>query len=318
MPFTNAWVGGAMILNGSTPVKLKAMTNAGTDWGIGMNSHRGSGTPDPSFMAAHELAPKTIATLMEIGTALNTGIWLNGLDVKPSGGTYTSVDLWFTKTDRTTVRAIGSNHFKVRHNSALIVPRTLSCAQGQDATLTVEVFPWYDGTNACSVITNNAAFPAGLLATSETLAFPNLYTKGPVKINGTEMDGNTGWTLDFGMDVKVERDCGETYPTIVRIMKRDPVITLDAHDFSTIGTWGDSGIDFTDIEVWLRRKANYGANKPNSDALHIKIFGTEGALVPSGPKANGSDSFANFTVAARLSNDGTNPILQFSLDQAIT
>lgn len=227
-----------------------------------------NGQVDPQFVALMGQAPKVSWTTSALARAL-AKIGIGGyaiadddeavffLQAMAAGGT----------------RAGTLSHLKLTLNEGIQVPRTLQGSQGGIATISYEAFATYDGTNDPVV-----------LATSQTLTgsptVDELFTVGPVVINGAVLDGIQDITIDFGIGELIQAANGQVWPEFAGIMGRQPVITIRTVDSLAIDTFGLTGTaqGATDSLIHFRKLSEGGTRVADNVAEHIKITLDEGRI----------------------------------------
>ncbi len=75
---------------------------------------------------------------------------------------------------------------------------------------------------------------------------PQLYTLGPIGINGTNYGSNTQCGLQLGASMSADATDGSLYPTVAAYHGGDPIISVDYNDPATInGAIGQTGTNLT-------------------------------------------------------------------------
>ena len=83
-----------------------------------------------------------------------------------------------------------------------------------------------------------------------------VFTLGPVKLNGTAVDGVQEVTIDFGIKEEVKAGSGALYPQLVAISEIRPRVTVRVNDESALATLGLQGVaqGATDSLIYLRKE----------------------------------------------------------------
>lgn len=269
------------------------------------------GQVDPNFAAIMRGSPVLSFTTSAITRAL-TAAGISGLAI--SG---TAVDLWFQKYAQGGIRTSGSNSTKYSAAYGLLCPRTLRCVHNGYATLTYDVWA---RTND-----GGATFPLAVTAAQampSITAADQLFTTGPVKINGTALEGIQDLTIDFGLRLVASGGSGCPFPEFIAIDKRQPVITaISTHvDFPT-----ESGMALhvaqgsTDSVAYLRKIAQNGAGGvvrvADATTEHISFTMDDGIVTIRETRAATGE--AAIEVVLEPSYDGSNAILVVSTAAAI-
>ncbi len=119
------------------------------------------------------------------------------------------------------------------------------------------------------------------------------------------------------MAVEEQGSGGEIWPSYLGVKQTDPVLTVTAFGAPWSGYDVDGG-QLTALEIYLRAKAEDGANVADASASHIKITATNGLVVPEGI-AGGDNNPATTTLRIGLrAPDGNSDILTINTASAIT
>lgn len=302
---------GAIVVSGSGAFNLDGVTQVNVSPEVAHLIQNGGGVVDPSFVAVGTVTPMISVTISDIATALaNMGI--NGLCF-PNSTVITTVDLYFTKLALCSPRASGSSHFRIRMNKGLIVPKTIESQYGQVATLTLEIHPIYDGTNAPLGFTDSVALP-------HTPSIDELFTLGPSKINGTEVDGVQGRTINFGLTVGKVGASSDIYPTFVAIERREPTIDVRTLTVPSLSTYGLTGTtqSSSDSLFYLTKMAEGGGGRvANGTSEHISVSVDEG-LIKLGSASASNNQRAEVGLTVVPTWDGTNDIFVLSTTATIS
>lgn len=120
-----------------------------------------------------------------------------------------------------------------------------------------------------------------------TQAFNAAYGLGIVGLDGTEVEGVTGFTVDFGIEIRVKRYKGATYPTAVYVVRRRPAIEIEFEDVSELATYAN--VTALSSCAALMRKRSGTGYVSTATAEHIKFsFGTA-MSARRGVRASGND-----------------------------
>lgn len=274
----------------------------------------GSGQVDPTHVAVMSQNPRIAFSTTALATMLaevTSGFFINGIKID-SDGTHDGAELWFQKLAKGGTRTAGANHIKMTVNEGLLLPRSISAMQGQVASLAMDLLAGYDGTNDPIVI-------AAAQALEGTPAVGELFTLGPVSINGVDLDGVQGVRLDTGLQEVALGGSGQVWPTFLGIMSRQPLITITTLDVSVLSTYGLSGTaqSATDSKIYLRKIAEGGARVADATAQHLSFTIDEGHIrVRSIGGGHGAPQAAQLEI--RPTYDGDNAILVMSAATAIT
>jgi hypothetical protein len=223
------------------------------------------------------------------------------------------LDLYAQLTDQTTAkRSSGSGHDKYTMATGLLLPRQLSVSQGQPAKVTWEAI----GVNAAGttnpVIRATAAMPA-------ITGVTELFTLGPIKINGTSYEGIQDLTVDFGCTERVHVGSGAVYPQLVYLETIAPRVTIKTEDSGLIAVLTTEGVaqGTTDSLLYLRKMDKNGKRVGDATPEHICIAVDDGIWKPN--EVSGSHPGAvTGSFECRPTYDGSNLPLYLQAALAIT
>jgi len=312
MALTRVYTSGPIVFGGTGAFNLDGVETQMDDVGAEVVRMFAAGQVDPSFAAIFTIAPKMTATITDIKTAIDGGIFLNGLAFETGGSAITTCDIYFVQTDASGTRKSGSNHSRTRFAKGLVVPRRIMARQGEPAKMDIEIWPVYDGTNEIAVPDNAVALP-------HTPVIDEAWTLGPVSFNGTAVDGLQEWTLDFGIEVEAMYSDGLEKPSRVHISQRAPTLDIPNKDLAQYATFTLDGTvqTATDSVFYLRKMVRASSTLANATAEHIKFTVDDGLFVPmsrGGPNNRSHDQRTVYSVLY----DGTNAPIIANTASAIT
>lgn len=224
-----------------------------------------------------------------------------------------AADLWLQRIAAGGTRMTGTNSTKWTISAGLLLPQSISCDQGGVARYSMRLWGIStDGVTAPLVGTGAATMAA-------PTALDQLFTLGPVKINGTAVGGIQSMTLDFGITPHVVMADGEPYPTFVGIESIRPTIqfsTVHANQAlaASLGQFVAQGA--TDSVVYLRRVAKNGIRVADATLQHVS-FSIDDGLITLGAtnSTNRQPTSQGFTITPTY--DGTNDVVAIARDVAI-
>ena len=263
------------------------------------------GQVDPTFVATMFQSPRVTFTTSALATVLakcSNAFLISGMKID-SDGTHDGAELWFQKLAEGAIRASGSSHIKLTINEALLVARAINATQGGIATIGMELIIGYDGSNEPIVIADNQA-----LVGSPTVS--ELFTLGPVKINGTALEGIQSVSIDPGITEIVQGDSGEVWPTFIAIMGRAPMITINTTKAISLSTFGLAGTPQSadDSVIYLRKLTEGQTRVADAVAEHIS-FTIDAAQIRCGAITGSHAGTIGTQVQIRPTWDGSNDIL---------
>ena len=145
------------------------------------------------------------------------------------------------------------------------------------------------------------------------------FTTGPVKINGTVLEGIQRISVNFGLQLKIIGGSGCPFPEFIAIQARQPKITIQSThvDFAT-----ESGMGLyvpqnsTDSLVYLKKIAQGGVRVADATTEHISFSIDDGMVTIT--EASGDQGGGAINVLIEPTFDGTNAILAVSTATAIS
>jgi hypothetical protein len=222
-----------------------------------------SATPKHVAMVARKLMGNV--ECFSIASAIDA-IGLTGLTI--NAATNSGVEFYLQKFDKNGFAA-SSNHRSFTFKKGVVVPKTISVQHRQDAKLTFDVVPIYDGTNNAVVIADNASLPSITIAAAR-------WTLGPIIIGGDTLTEYTGLEIDFGNTVETGSSESDQDETHVAVRTHEPKITITGIDplwFSgtVVGLGGSVVAQSTDA-IYLRKRAQDAVGfVADATAEHIKF-----------------------------------------------
>ena len=223
----------------------------------------------PSFRGGQSAIPDVTFTTSEIKAILD--LCTDGDGVSIADFNASQADLLYRRGDNYGSRdAIGDGTaLVVRARKPAMVWTRIEARQGQDGTIQVRLIPTWDGTNDPLVGVGSQSIGANLNVGVK-------FTLGPVSINGSGVDGVSGWTLEQGLDLNIKAADGEIFPRFVGLRRSDPVLTVDTPDLDLWETYKVMGTQMTALIAYLRKRAaDTVANVANATAEHIKFTATD-------------------------------------------
>ena len=291
-------------------VLIDQITDFALSPGIEHILRSGSGSVDPTFVGVMNQNPRASWSTTALATVL-AKCGIAGLaiaaDVDELG-----CEMFFNNLAEGSTRGGDGTNVKLSAAEGLLVPRTINAPHGGEATLSMELIPTWDGTLDPIVI-----------ATAQNLvgspAVGELFTVGPVKINGATVTDVQNITINFGITEIVRGGSGSVWPTFVGIMSRTPSITVVTDDVDQFNTLTLPGVaqGATNSVVYLTKMAEGSTRTANATAEHISFTIDEGHIaVTNVGGSHGAPLTAEITITPTY--DGTDAILVVSTATAIT
>jgi len=231
----------------------------------------GDGEVDPSYVAVMGASPRLSFSTTGLAAAL--GVVGIGGAIIDADGTYPGLVAYFQKMEEGGERMTGSDHLKMTCKEGILLPRELTAQQEGVAALRLEAVLSYDGTNLPVVIADSQAL-AGSPAVTE------VFTTGPVKVNGTLLESVQSITVEFGIREAVVAGDGEVFPTWVGVQSRVPTIRIRTTDAVALSTFGLTGAAIsTTVQAWLRKMdEGVGGRVADGTAEHILFTLNDGRV----------------------------------------
>lgn len=211
-------------------------------------------------------------------------------------------------------RDTGATAYTVTAERGIIVPTTIGASQGEVATIGHTVFPRSSDGQAVPWVTADEQTLADASSVAE------LFTAGPIKLGAAFIDGIQESVFDFGLGVEGQAADGQPYPTHYHVNTQNPGATATGFDLAQLlaTKLGIPGRTVTTSSIVYFRQIQEGLQPyPDASSEHIKITMVQSrASLVEVPAAQGQPA----TIALRITPtwNGTNPIVQVAVDQAIT
>lgn len=276
----------------------------------------GGGATTPSFRGGNSAIPDIRFTTTQIKTILDECTDGDGVSVADySAG---DVDLFYRAMDnyQTTEAIANLTHLRLRASQCMMYWERIEARQGQVATIACRIVPTWDGTNLPLTGLGSQAISAEGLVSDQ-------FTLGPVKVNGTDIDGVQGWTLDQGWGEQITASDGQIYPTFAALRRGDPVLNVDTPDLDQWASSGVTGLSVTALIAFLTHKSSTGvANVANATETHISFTANDNpaGLATVENSSGGADGVASASlrIGLRISTATTLHPLAVDTTAAIT
>lgn len=183
-----------------------------------------------------------------------------------SDETHPGVVMYFQRYAAGASRATAAA-FSATFANGLVVPRTLEFPHQAAATAGLEVFPYKSGSTGAVVYNEADTIPT---------AYPELttsFTKGPLKLNGTEVDGLDRVTIEPGVEVITEGRDSDLEPTFAAVSRIMPVLTANGAHIDITSTLTEDGAYYAASQVvfYARKRSEGGTFVADGTAEHIKF-----------------------------------------------
>jgi hypothetical protein len=253
----------------------------------------GSGTVDPTFTAIDSEEPVCRFSSTALKKVLAAVDLNNGVVISSTAKAY----FYFQQMAPGGTRLAGSTAFRIGVTVGIGVVNTIEAANGP-ATADVSVFACSsDGETSPLDYTANVAVPS-LAATDQ------MYTIGPVKVNGAFVGGIESIRFDPRVNVRRNRGDGEPYPTFAYIARRGseqdgPTITFTTRHMETMAA--GSSVPIASTTYAALRAYKQGSTRETLAALkHILLTANAGSIiVQDGEARDGDEGLTTIDIAAQ-------------------
>jgi len=304
MAVTEKYSIGAVNLNDTVDVLIKAITESTLDLGPELRREPTSGEVYPRFISLGAGNPVASFGTYGIVTGLDN-IGLTGLDI---AGLATGLELYCYKHTEGGTRYATSVHRTFTAAAGIVVPQSLSVDHQGDCVLRYQATPTSsDGTTHPLAINDVVALP--MLADDER------FTLGPVTIGAISIGQMQSLNIDFQVAVVPEGADSNPYPTFVSIETIQPSFTFRVSKQTALAVAAipldGKAATHANTTIYLRKRAAGGTFVADGTAEHVKLTAAGLAVVTS---ALGD------SVEIRLdcNYDGTNAPIVVDTTSAIT
>lgn len=307
------WTLGQVALTGTGAFTLSHITDFTPSPGIEQVVMGADGNVDPTFIAVPGVDPRFRLTTTMLATLLakaSSAFLIQGLPFETGGAGLTGLDAYLLKHAQGGTIASGTVHKKISAVKGMLIPRAIQCAQGGNATMGLEVIPISTDGATAPVSHTDVTAPAAT-------AVSELFTLGPVQINGSAVDGVQNVSIDPGLSVVVMGADGNPYRTFCGITARRPGVQFVTTKASCIDTFGWTGAALSATAVvYLRRYQQGSVVYGDGESQHIKMTLTEGHVAWRDiPTRHGGQALATVSITPRK---GTPAIIIIATGAAIT
>ena len=210
-------------------------------------------------------------------------------------------ELWFQSITEGGTRGGAGTNVKCTINEGILIPISMSVSHGGIAQITYALQITYDGTNDPVVIETDKDLEG-------TPAVSELFTAGPLNINGTNIESIQDINVNFGISPILAGGDGTVWNTFAAIMEINPSATFSSTKIDLVlSTFGLTGLAQNDTDsIFFFTKIEEGALRiANNVAEHISFTVDEGRHSWSNVSA-GQGAPANAGIQMTPTWDGTN------------
>jgi hypothetical protein len=269
--FVNTAAGTSLIIN--------QIESEGPDSGIKLFEEASGSEYDRMFVADKSIEPVVKFDTSDL-TVLTT-VGLAGVLINPGMGTpgMTFFGRYFP-TGGLPAATSASSHLSLLISDGLLVPISVRASHNSVAKVSLQAHAVLGSTATYSsatpfVWTPNQAITSGATATA------NIYTTGPLKIDGTLYQGIEDINVNFGIEVVKEGSDGDVYPSFIGIIMRMTSIEFTTANPQLMATFGDAYALSSSFAAYFRQVLADGTRVPIATTTHIKVSGTTGMITPN-------------------------------------
>jgi hypothetical protein len=231
-----------------------------------------AGQVGPQFTGTHLASPDNRFSSTQLKAILDVCIAGKYNVIRDLSGGNVDVEFKAGENRGTRIADASLAHIRGRMaNNAAICWESFAARMGGTVSLRCRIVAVQVGGNDPLIFTNSLALTASSDVTQ-------LYTLGPVKINGTFLSAVQ--EVDWANNLQYEEiaDSGEPFPTYFGVMRLAPVLTVRTRDLSVVSTFGTRGTALSALSQFLRKKLVSDINEADATAVHIALTATTGTV----------------------------------------
>ncbi len=257
-----------------------------------------SGQVGPQYSGTHQGKPGIplrTTQLKDILDCVVAGVYNCSRDL--SAG---DVDLELKAGDNLNAREADNANLHIRargEENCMLTVESITARQGGLAEATARLSYIYKTSTGTDPL-----FFTNTVALSIESDVEHLFTLGPIKLNGSFIEGVEEMTIDNRVEHEVVYDSGFGFPTYIAVKRYSPRLTFKARDSRIMNTYGTRGTALSALSCFLRKKVKSGFEVADATEEHIKITATTGTI-----KANslGENMAAEVSVDLTMSAQNT-------------
>jgi len=273
-----------------------------------------SGEAEPRFASLYKQTPTGGFTTVNVAAALDAFGIVSPYS-KSIADLAAGLIFYAQLMDEGSTRTAGAAHRSYTLTEGIVLPRTLSAAHQDDATISYETMPTWDGTNDPIAEADSVALPT-------TITDAERFTLGPVALESVDLSQLRGIDISFGIVAQTDGSDSEIWDRHAHIVSIIPVLTFRGVNVAWLA---DAAIPLLGLAVthantaiYLRKRAIGGTGfVADITAEHILITAAGVATVQNAFDATGN-ALATCDVQLTCYGDDTNDPLVISTTSAIT
>jgi len=270
MALTKSYTDYAVALHTKTAQSGAAVYVDGIQPSPGLNSQlqtevvAGDGSVYNTFGALNSGAPAATFETVDLKAFLDqcgtTGMLIDADETHPGAVIY------FPKRVIGGALASGASHWTATIANGILVPRTLEMSHQQSATISAEALAIKSGSTAPVTFDEAVSLPESVYP-----SVGDIWTLGNVDLNGTQLQGVTSVSIDFGIELITQAGDSDIYPTFVGLQKIQPRITIQsAHiDITSVVTEDGLGYNASEVILYARHRTEGGTVVADVTETHV-------------------------------------------------
>lgn len=236
--------------------------------------------------------------------AIATILGLIGLDGECVSDAHdiTVVDIINRKLETCEAALGGTPHMRYRIDTGILRLATLDMPRNQDATISVTLDAFTDGTNAPVAETDGVAMVTPLVN--------ERFRLGLCKVAGVQFPDNAGMSIEYNVGLTDKTPAfGSIWADSAGVVTVRPVLVMRGRDLAKVKSGlielGATAAAHADTTIQLIKLLDSGSFQPLANAVHIK-FTVAGLAVPESIFSSSAGGNATNEIRIPLMHDGTN------------
>jgi hypothetical protein len=301
------FIGGIVLPSGGF---ISQLTDASPENNQQLLTGMAAGHPEPLFQSIMGAKPACNFTTPQLKTLLDaTGVF--GLDTS-AGNT----DFLFRRAKNLGTRQPSSgtgstvNHKRIRAASGLMYPTQIVAEYQREVMAHVRYKPVSsDGETAPWT-------PAGNLTLANTPTAQEFFTLGAIYIGGQYIRGAKRLSINLSPKMIEEGAEDNLYDTYCAVEEIQPVVEIEGLSWDQWTAIGLTGLALTDVEIYFRKKLNYGTHVPKATAQHISFTATKALSIVPFSRGGGNTPVRTGVRIAIAAPDGQDSSHCFAINTA--
>lgn len=262
----------------------------------------------PQFTGTHQASPDNRFSTSQIKSVLDACV-AGDLNISRdlSGG---NVDTEYKAGLNLASRIADAelSHLRLRmQENAMLCWEELTARQGAVAELRCRLAAIYDAAGG-----NDPLVPTAGVGLATVADVAHLYTLGPIKLNGSFVEGVVDSTLNNNIEYEEVHSAGDGFLSYLGIKRYRPVLTFRTRNSAVLATYGTRGTALSALRLYYRKKLASGINVADATTEHIAVIATVGTI--KARKISSQDAVAEVTVDLKIAAQNT---AAYSIDTAI-